>query len=95
MRVMVAPDPITALAPHLRKEHRLHYTRDSRLALKAFAAGLVKRRLQLDLKRVKVADAAGVSYSQLSHLELGNNWPTLPVYRALCRVLKLKKPPLL
>lgn len=86
---------IESVAPLLRKEHRTHHTKDSREALKVFAAGIFARRLRLGYSRKRVADACGISYSQLSHLELGDNWPTVPVYRALCRKLKLRKPPLL
>lgn len=92
---MSESEQIVAALPHLRKEHRQHHTKDSRETLKLFAAALLTRRLRLGYSRQKVALKAGVSYSQLSHLELGDNWPTVPVYRALCRVLKIRKPPLL
>ena len=86
---------IASAAPEVRKEHRNHHTRDSKKMLRQFSSALVRRREELNMTRRSVADAVEISYSALSHLELGNNWPTLPVYRALCRVLKVGKPPML
>jgi ribosome-binding protein aMBF1 (putative translation factor) len=92
---MTASTQLRQAAPVIRKEHRNHHTQDSKKALRMFASALIRRREELGISRRKLCEEANVSYSLMSHVELGENWPTLPVYRALCRVLKVGKPPMM
>lgn len=94
---MTAPQKILALAPVLRKrrEHKLHSTPENRQLLRRFASGLKAARRKKGLDRRELADKVGSSMSAITHLELAENWPTLPVYLAICRELGLDVPPLL
>ena len=75
-----------------RREHGVHA--QARPRLMKFAAAVATRRMQLGLSRTELATRTGISYWQLSHIENAENWPTLPVYLALCRELKCGRVPL-
>ena len=92
---MTTPAKILALAPVLRKEHRVHHTDGSKRTLRTFAGAVVKLRLKAKLTRRAFAEQLGVSYHTAAHIELGENWPTIPVYLAICRVLNAGVPPLM
>lgn len=92
---MTIPAKILALAPMLRKEHGLHHTEGSRKALKTFAGAVFKTRIKTKLSRRQFAQQVGVSYFTIAHIELGENWPSIPTYIKICEVLGVPKPPLL
>lgn len=81
-----------ASTPPPRKEHGLNAA--SRTVLKLFGQAVATRRAERKLSRRQLAEAVEVSYATISHIENGENWPTVPVYLALCRVLKVGRPPL-
>lgn len=92
---MTSENKIAALAPVLkRREHSIHNTINNRRALKSFACGMIGRRKELQIERKILAQALGISYKQLSHIENGDHWPSLAVYLAICRALKCEAPPL-
>ena len=94
-REMTTPAKILALAPVLRKEHRVHHTDGSKRTLKTFAGAVVKLRLKAGLTRRDFAEQVGISYYTAALIELGEYWPTIPVYLAICRVLDVGVPPLM
>lgn len=59
--------------------------------LKSFAAALRARRTQMNMSQRDLARRVGISSKSLCNLEMGNNWPSMPVYVALIRVMKPKK----
>jgi transcriptional regulator with XRE-family HTH domain len=63
--------------------------------LEAFAARLRRTRQALHLSQVALAEKVGISNKQLNNVENAHNWPSMPVYVSLCRVLELGEPPLL
>jgi DNA-binding XRE family transcriptional regulator len=75
-----------------RREHALH--KKSLSALRKLARSVSRARLCSGLTRRQLAGRVGVSYATINHLENAENWPTLPVFLALCRVLKSGKVPL-
>ncbi len=60
--------------------------------LKDFGVALKKSRMALGLSQTKLAEIVGSSNKQLNHIEHGRNWPSLPIYLSLCRVLKVGTP---
>ena len=69
-----------------RKEHTIGKAHEAEKRL--FAAAVVAQRKEMRLSRRQLADAVGISYGQMSKIELGDNWATMPVYICLVRVLK-------
>jgi DNA-binding XRE family transcriptional regulator len=69
------------------------YQQDAQDRLR-FARAVRKRREELDLTREAVYSAAAVSNQQYSNIERGHNWPSMPVFKRLCRVLKVGPVPL-
>jgi transcriptional regulator with XRE-family HTH domain len=63
--------------------------------LEAFAARLRRTRQALHLSQVALAEKAGISNKQLNNIENAHNWPSMPVYIAICRELGLGEPLLL
>lgn len=59
--------------------------------LKKFATRLRARRLKMNLSQRDLARQVGISSKSLCNLEMGNNWPSLPVYVALTRFMLPKK----
>lgn len=51
------------------------------------------QRKALGLSQVNLAKKIGCVSNSISNVEYGNNFPSLPVYVALCRELKMKVPP--
>lgn len=93
---MTARATITTVAPLIqRREHRLKNTPESKKALRSFAAAVKRRRLELGMTLMDLKEQVGVSKSQMSHIECGDNWPAMAVYVQLCRVLKVGQPPFL
>lgn len=85
---------ISRLARDLqRDEHTLD--KASRGVLDRYALALKARREELNISRRSLAEKVGVSYGQLSHIENAENWPTVPVFIAIARVLKCGRVPLL
>lgn len=62
-------------------------------ALRQFAKALTKLRSER-MSRRQFADKIGLSYSNTSNIELGENWPSMPVYIKICEVLGVGEPPL-
>lgn len=92
---MTATSKIQALAPVLRKEHGLHRTPENIAALRRFAAAVVAKRTKKGLSRPAFAAKVGVSYFTINHIEHFENWPTVPVYIKMCKVLGVRVPPLM
>lgn len=92
---MTALRRIKSLAPALKKRSQHTLNGDAEALLRMFAFAVKKRRAELGVSRTQVARSVGISYAQLAHVENAENWPTVPVYRALCRVLKCGRVPLL
>lgn len=67
-----------------RKEHTLNAAAAPDLAVLAKNVALLRA---ARYTRTELAEAVGVSYATISHIENAENWPTMPVYLALCRVL--------
>ncbi len=63
--------------------------------LEAFALRLKRARQAAHLTQVALAEKAGISNKQLNNVESASNWPSMPVYIALCRELGLGRPLLL
>lgn len=85
---------IISTASHVkRRQHALNAS--SKSALRRFAVAVTARRIELDISRSDLAKQTGISYGQMAHIENGDNWPTLPVFRRLCRVLRCGRVPLL
>jgi DNA-binding XRE family transcriptional regulator len=74
-----------------RKEHTLAASLDFKL----FGEAVRTRREELRIPRGTLAEKVGISYGQMSKIELGENGATLAVYEALCRELKVGRVPLL
>lgn len=96
---MTATRKIQSLAKAIksRTKRRGHHDVDSspeaKAALVRFGQGIrVKRAMRP--QRV-IAGKVGISIKQYSNVERGANWPSLPVYIKLCRVLKIKLPEML
>ena len=51
-------------------------------------------RLTKGWTRAQLATAVGVSWQCIAHVDSGRNFPSFPVYGAICDVLGLPKPPL-
>jgi len=92
---MTASAQIKKAATVLRREHRNHHTVSSKKALRLFAAALGKRREEMRMSRTELAEEVGVSYFTMAHIELGENWPSIPVYLAICKALQVGVPPLM
>lgn len=81
-------------------EHRIADTTAAKAALKRMASALRDARLnhkaggRTGLTIRELADRVGCSYQMISHVERADNFPSFAVYLAICRVLKLGKPPL-
>lgn len=91
---MTATAAITQAAPAIRSEHKLQASRASKKSLRSFAKGVRRRREELCITFTELRTALGISKSQMSHIECGDNWPSMAVYVELCRVLKVGVPPL-
>lgn len=56
---------------------------------------IVARREARGMSQTALAYLIGVTNKQLYNVEKGRNWPSMPVYITLCKVLMLPKPPML
>lgn len=82
---------ILAAAPSIR--HKLRADKSKR---RAFAKAVLARRKELGYaSRGPFARKVGISYSQMAHIELAAHWPSLPVYRSICKVLNVGPVPLM
>lgn len=75
-------------------EHRLADSPASKAALKRMAVALRDARVAARMTIKELAKEVGCSYQMISHVEHAENFPSMAVYIAICRVLKLGKPPL-
>lgn len=60
-----------------------------------FGRGVKAARALFRYTLTGLARAVGCSHQLISNIEQGNNWPSIPVYRRLCKALHLRNPPLL
>lgn len=92
---MTATAKIQSLAKNLRKRghHGVDHDPGASEALKQFGQGVRAKRGPRS-QRV-VADRIGISINQYSNIERGINWPSMPVYLKICRVLRIALPGLL
>lgn len=63
--------------------------------IEKFATTVRGKREALGLTVRSLARKVGVGPSQMSNIQYGYNWPSMPVYVKLCRVLKAGKIPLI
>ncbi len=98
---MTASATITSLAPAIRNRatrrghHSVADTPEMRRKLKDFGRAVAVLRKKKGLSVVALGAQAGISDSQVCNIEIGNNWPSMPVYIGLCRVLGVGVPPLM
>lgn len=85
---MTASAKIASLADDLRAQ------RDKR-KLAAFGRAVSELREQRDISRQKFAKKIGLSYSNTANIELGHNWPSMPVFIRICEVLEVELPGIL
>lgn len=88
---MTTAKTIRNLAPALKRKH----TASDAALLKRFAIATATRRIELDLSSSKLAREIGISKQQMCHIERGDNWPSMLVYRRLCAALKVGVPVLM
>lgn len=67
---------------------------DIKSGLPEFAKALRARRKLCGFNQTKLSYEVGVSMKTLNNLEYARNWPSLPLYFALVRALKLEPAPL-
>ena len=60
-----------------------------------FAAELRARREATRISQAELARRVNISPKTLNNIEYGHAWPSLPLYFALCRELKVGKIPLI
>ncbi len=63
--------------------------------LKTFGEEIRRRRELRTLSQTALAHLVNISYKQLNNIECARNWPSMPVYLTLCKVLDAPKPSLL
>ncbi len=63
--------------------------------IQSFGRVMKARRLDRKMSHADLAKAIGVSASQISNMERGDNYPSLPVYVRLCVALGYVRIPLL
>lgn len=56
---------------------------------------LLAHRNSRGLSQTALAHLVGISNKTLENIESGRNWPSLPVYIVICKVLGIGRPPLL
>jgi DNA-binding XRE family transcriptional regulator len=56
-------------------------------ALKKFGIALRNRRKTVGMTQRKLAKCAGISSKSICNIEMGNNWPSVPVLIAMSRIL--------
>lgn len=88
--------PVETLPPLKKKyfEHGLARSKDAKAALKNMAMQVKKIRKEMGLTQTELAQKAGCSRSIVDHIERALNYPSLPVYLALCKALGQEQPPL-
>lgn len=59
---------------------------------KELGAELRRKRQAKHISQVALAELTGVSTKQINHIEMGRNWPSMPVYITLCRALGIEEP---
>ncbi len=62
--------------------------------LASLAAAIRDRRLKNGLNQTEFAEQVGVSNKTMDNIEAARNWPSVPVYIAICRVLRVGRIPL-
>ena len=83
--------------PRVRRrylEHTIANSKASKDALKRLAAWLREQRELRGLSLMKLADEVGCSFKQIHNIEKGQNWPSMPLFVAICRYFKHPVPPL-
>lgn len=63
--------------------------------LKALGDRISQVRETRGLSQTALAHLIGISNKTLENIEAGRNWPSLPVFIVLCKVLGVGRPPLL
>ena len=61
----------------------------------AFGLRLRARRVRQGLSQAELCRRVKISQKGYNCLEMGRNWPSIPVYQRICAELGLKCPPLL
>lgn len=61
----------------------------------AFGSAVASRRIAIGFKQEDLANLMDVSVQQLSNVEAGRNWPSIPAYQKLCQALRVGVPPLM
>lgn len=61
---------------------------------KEFGSRLTELRERAERSQTELAKEAGCSMKTINNIECGRTWPSLHLYRVLCRVLKAGSPPM-
>lgn len=69
--------------------------REPKNDLEAFATELRSQREKMKHSQSSLARAIGVSSNTIYNIEASLNWPSIPVYISLCRILKVGAIPLI
>lgn len=77
------------------KEWTTGRKREHEAARLAFGTALRGKRQMLHMAQIELAEEVGVSTKTVNTIEYGHNWPSLPLYIAICRALKCGKIPLI
>jgi len=75
-----------------RTEHILGRGVASRRDLRHFARDIKKLRAAKGYSQTVFSRLVGISSKQLSNVECGNNWPSMPVALKICRLLGIRLP---
>lgn len=84
--------------PRVRRrylEHKIANSKASQEALKRLAAWLREQREARNLSLMKLADEVGCSFKQIHNIEKAQNWPSMPLFIAICRFFNHPVPPLI
>ena len=87
----------TIKLPAVRKnyfEHGLQHTKASQAALKTLASSVHSLRKASGMSLKDLAEKVGCSYQVIHHIESADNFPSLAVYLAICRVFGFPNPPM-
>lgn len=90
--------PVFRLTGHPPQAHKSpvpkYAIRATQKDMARFGAAVRARRLKVGLGLRVTALNVGISHGMMSHIEKGENYPSLQVYVELCRVLQLPQPAL-
>lgn len=63
--------------------------------LRSYGRNVKRRRVEAGMTQAKLGKLVDVGVVQISNIENGVNWSSMPVYRRICEVLEVGLPPLM